>query len=82
MNTVIMIACENQPETVFLEAYGKVEGSAEYQTFGEYKGQWMVSVSMPYDTETDSDCRFIGYFTDKQQALVELELAYVKEMTA
>ena len=71
--TVKMIACENQPETVFLEVDSKVEGSAEYQTFGEYKGQWMVSVSMPYDQETDSDCRFIGYFTDKPQALKALE---------
>ena len=77
--TVKMIPCENQPESVFLEVYGKVEGSAEYQTFGDYKGQWMVSVSMSYDVETDSDCRFIGFFADKQQALMELESAYTKE---
>ena len=77
--TVKMIACENQPETVFLEAYGKAEGSAEYQIFGEHKGQWMVSISKAYNAETDSDCQFIGYFADKQQALMELELAYTKE---
>jgi len=44
-------------------------GGADQVRFGDHQGQWQVTIDAPYDEETDSDVRFVGYFASRKEAI-------------
>ncbi|KIG11214.1 hypothetical protein BurMR1_1874 [Burkholderia sp. MR1] len=47
-----------------------------YECIGGYEcaafGQWRASINAPYDEETDSDCRELGFFEAQLDAITVL----------
>ena len=69
--------------SLFLLYNGRCVGGASLRRQGDHQGEWAVTVNAPYDPETDSDIKLIGYAPDKQAAekmlLENQDLVYLNE---